>query len=173
MKITSPLLGVLMAGTVAASVAWAEPGDFAAERFNELDADGDGQITQSEAEAQSANAFDDADVDGNGTLSEDEARAFHDARHQARRERHEARRSERRESREGSPRFDHADENDNGVIDENEFSTMAMNRFEGADLDENGVVTQTEMEIVGRMRHEGRGERGRHQRGHGPDGDDG
>ncbi len=137
-----PLLGVVFAASLISGAAWAEPGR-GAERFAELDSNGDGVITQAEFEAQVASHFAEADSDGNGTLDEDEAIAFRQAR---REEEHESRRDDRFGQRAG----------DDNVIDLEEFTEAGMNRmFLRADLDENGEVTETEMRLVAELRHEG------------------
>jgi len=160
---TLPILGLVLAAGLVPGLAAAQPGGegreaAVAERFADLDANGDGVISRSEVEAKISSDFADADEDGDGTLSEDEARAFHTARHEQRRER-------RREHR-GGDRYERR-AGDDGVIDQDEFAERGVRRFEMADLDENGQVTETEMRLAAEAR------RGRHHgRRHGRHGDD-
>ena len=151
---TGPILGIVLAASLASTIATAQPGR-GGERFAEHDTDGDGTITRAEVEAQIASHFAEADEDGDGTLSQDEAIAFHQARREDRHDR-------RREHRRGEQFGHHAGDDD--VIDLAEFSQRGMQRFEMADLDENGQVTETEMQIVAGLmerrhgRHDGRHE---------------
>jgi len=189
-----PFLGMIVAATMASSLAYAQGGPegpgprgegFMQERFADLDTNGDGRITRDEVDAKIATDFSAADTDGNGTLSEEEADAFHQARHAERMARHEARRAEREARHEerrgdgegrGSRHFEHAAGED-GVIDQDEFATRGLHRFEMADLDENGEVTETEMELVASVmggRHGRHGDRhGRHDGRHGEHGERG
>lgn len=187
MKTTTSLIALAVAGTFAAGVAMAQPGpdgpgeapgaEFLAERFAEVDTNGDGVITEAEARAKAEADFAAADTDGNGSLDEDEARAAHEARREERHAAFEAAREARRAGRGDGPGrgFEHVDDNDNGAIDEDEFTERGMRLFTGADLDENGEVTQTEMQLAARYMMEGFG--GHHRGGchggrhHGP-GDD-
>ena len=140
------LAGILMSGTAMAEGRGSD-------RFDELDRNNDGRVTQSEVEAKIAEDFTAADVDGNGTLDQEEAEAFHmerrEARHERRRERRGGRMFERRAG-------------DDGVIDRDEFGERGMHRFERADLDQNGEITETEMAIVANLMELRGGRHGRH-----------
>jgi len=172
MKFT-PLMGAILAATMLSPVAsMAEDGGRAerhAERFSEMDANGDGTFTREEALALAASHFDDADADNSGDLTEDEMVALHrarrderrasrdESRHSGRHEGREARHEGRREGRH-ERRFERR-AGDDGLINLAEFNEGALHRFERADLDENGSVTATEMSLVMRARHRGRHDR--------------
>lgn len=162
--LAAALAGLMMGGT---AMAQGYPGggphgdrSFGEERFAELDTNGDGRVTRAEVEAKIAEDFASADQDGNGTLDQEEAEAFHQARHEERRERMREHRGDRHFERRAG---------DDDAIDREEFGERGMDLFERVDLDENGEVTQTEMNIVANLmelRHEGRGgHRGGHHGG--------
>lgn len=162
---------ILVMGT--ASLAAAFPGGERGERggapmflqmFDQLDADGDGKLTEEELASKGpAAAFAEADADGDGLLSSDELAAFADAREAARK----AQRQERMLSR--------LDTNEDGQLSLEELEAHGPDRgrmFEAMDKDGDGVVTKTELSqmrpMMGKRGGE-RGERGEHD-GHGEHG---
>ena len=90
------------------------------DRFEHLDADGNGAITAAEVSEQGAKLV--ADADGDGAVTRDEMRAFH----QARRKAHDA------------------DTNDDGVIDRTEFIRAAQDHFDRLDENSDGVLSEDE-----------------------------
>jgi Ca2+-binding EF-hand superfamily protein len=73
MKNASIIIGLSVAIVIGgASLSLAEGGGGMRHNFSEIDADGDGKITQSEMQDHRAARFAMADADGNGSLSSDE-----------------------------------------------------------------------------------------------------
>lgn len=136
------------------------PGSFFME---ELDLDGDGQVTRGEFDTHRANRFADADTDKDGSLNADEMSEAADVRREERRARREAAKKARM--------FSRLDADNNGAISPDEFSTPADKAFARMDRDGDGVVTSEEAAFHAGMRAGGRhGKRGRYHHG-GPDGD--
>ncbi len=123
-------LGSVGASGISLIAGAAIAGDHHRDRFERLDADGDGAITAAEVSEQGAKLVADADADGDGAVTREEMRAHHQARRKAR----------------------DADTNDDGVIDRTEFIKAAQDRFDR--LDENGDGVLSEDEKPGRrQRH--------------------
>jgi Ca2+-binding EF-hand superfamily protein len=140
---------VLMAAIVA-GFGLAGTGAQAQERpdFATLDANGDGQITMEELEAQGEQRFTDADTDGNGALSEAELLAKASERSEGRAAEMVARMLER------------LDENEDGEIQQSELperdGDRTDRRFERADADEDGTISEDEFEAAGERDRGGR-----------------
>ncbi len=135
------LIGALGVSMLAAgALAQDSKGD---KRFDRLDTNGDGEISQSELAARDeersarrAEMLEAADTDGNGSISRDEMKAFR-----------EAKRAER-----------NPDKNGDGVVDRTEFINAAQERFDKLDKDGNGVLSEDEKPRRGRGHHRrGRG----------------
>lgn len=122
---------------VAATAASVSAKPRGADRFEKLDADGDGIVTAAEMDARRADFINDADANGDGGVSEDEFRAHR-----------QARRAERRAKK-------NPDTNGDGLVDRSEFLAAAEKRFDRLDKDGDGVIREDER----------RSRRGRHHRG--------
>ena len=110
--------------------------------FDEVDANGDGEITKEEADAARETRFNAIDANADGAVDAEELVAY---RLQQRAERRIAR----------------LDENNDGVLQIDELP-MRTPPFERFDLDENGVVTKTELQAAaGRRGGRWHGPRGR------------
>lgn len=122
------------------------------ERWAALDTDGDGAVSQAEAQAgapRMAEHFVKLDTDGDGRVTDEEMQAAR-ARH---REEMQAR---------GEERYRSADTNGDGSIDLAEAQTSmprAADRFVDIDADGNGLLTREEMRSAMRAHH------GEHQHG--------
>jgi len=123
------------------------------ERFDEVDADGDGAVTEAELEAHAKARFDAADSNGDGKLdaAELEARA-----EQARQE---------RLARMAARMIDRADSDGDGAITFAEAEAARPDRatrlFERADADDDGAISREEAEEALKRFGERRG----HKRG--------
>ena len=107
-------------------------------RWEELDTNKDGQLTQDELTSRAQNLIENADANGDGAVSKDEMRAYH-----------EERRDEWREKR-------NPDTNDDGLIDRTEFLEMAQDHFDRMDENGDGVLSEDERPERGRGKHHGR-----------------
>lgn len=121
--------------------------------FEELDANGDGQITQEEMATHMQARFKGADTDGNGTLSRDEVL-----------ERMKQRQSERRE-RYVDHMMERHDANKDGELSMEEMRDGRSGRmFARVDKDGDGAISAEEFEAMTSHRRHGK---------HRDDGDDG
>jgi Ca2+-binding EF-hand superfamily protein len=123
------------------------------ERFEAMDADKDGKVTEAEIAAYHAARFAAADADGNGSLSAEELTAMQLARMQDRMADRSARMIER------------LDANADGQLSAEEMAKMGERKspFERADADGDGGVTMEEA----RAAVEKGAKRGKHGRGEG------
>lgn len=116
--------------------------------LEQIDTNGDGDITRAEADAFRAARFADADANNDGVLTQDELTAHH-----------EAERAERRAARQ-SEMFARMDADGDGVISEAELGGERIDRlFEHVDTDGDGVITEEERETAHENRPDRRGER--------------
>ena len=100
-----------------------------ARAFEHMDADGDGQISQSEFDQSHAKRFARWDRDGDGAVTKEEAH--------------------RRVAR----RFERIDGNGDGVIEESEFQAHSQEHFGKMDSDGDGQVSRGEFdEAIAQMR---------------------
>ena len=115
--------------------------------FENLDSDGDGAITKSEAEAAGAARFAAADANGDGLLTADEMAAA----------------AQNRQAERIAKRIEKLDANGDGALSLEEMSAKGSKRlahmFDRLDADGDGVITKAEAEAAKGMR------RGKHQRG--------
>jgi Ca2+-binding EF-hand superfamily protein len=116
-----------------AGVALAAPGHHGESRFNKVDTDGDGVVSQEEFQAQRASRIDTVNVDGQPGLSFDE---FVELREQRAKE-HRKRRVERA--------FNRLDANDDGVVDDAELAARADKMFDRIDANDDGSLSKEEM----------------------------
>ena len=131
--------------------------------FEELDMDGDGQITKDEMEGQAAARFGSADTDGDGKLSADEM-AGHMRARMLERMTHRAEQMIARQDGDGD-----------GMLSFEEMRTGRMGRmFERHDEDGDGAISAGEFAAIGEMRRgsisegrKGHGERHGMMKGHG------
>lgn len=119
--------------------------------FSELDADGDGKVTQAEMEAHAKARFDAADTDGNGKLSAEEMAA-------AAKKREEERRAKR-----AAKMLERLDTNNDGEVSFDEMpgqQTRADRMFARVDADGDGNITEAEMQAAAEKFKERRGKHG-------------
>lgn len=121
------------------------------ERF---DADGDGQVTRAEVEAEQAARFARADTDGDGALSAEELAAAE-----------EARRMDRQAAR-VARMIDRFDTDGDGLLSPGEMTADAPrgDMFDRLDSDGDGTITQAELD---QMRDHGRDRNRDHGHSHG------
>ncbi len=118
--------------------------------FDEIDADGDGFVTQEEIDAHRAAKFAEADTDGNGELSIEELTAMHAAKKAER----EAAREEKRAEHEGErleKMIEHADADKDGTLSADELGPKDDNAgkmFEKLDTDKDGKISKEEFEAA-------------------------
>lgn len=112
--------------------------------FATLDADGDGNITEAELQAQGDARFEAADADGDGLLTAEEIVARMDAERAER----ALRRAERM--------IEARDESGDGAISREELGNARAERMlERADRDEDGVISEEEFERAAERRGHG------------------
>lgn len=127
------LCAIALASTVA--VAKQRPGQGGEPiNFEELDENGDGQITRSEMENMRANRISRADANGDGDISLEEMQ-----QHGAERAREHASRV-----------MERLDSNDDGVLSSDEMPSneRANRRFDRVDTDDDGVISKSEFEAA-------------------------
>lgn len=122
--VLSGVAAVALAASAALAGDRQPPG---AAMWDELDADGDGEVTLSEMNARHQQMFADADADGNGAISKEEMHA-HFAKM------HEEHRAERM-----------GDKNGDGVVSRDEFEANARAHFEKLDANDDGVLSDDEL----------------------------
>ena len=144
MKIAA-LSGLLAIGAVAATAQ--QSGQ---DRFQQLDADGNGEITQAEFQAHAEARFAKVDADGDGFVTGEELKAAGDARRAER----SAKMLERM--------IERMDTNDDGKLSMEEMTQRhdPAKMFERLDKDENGSISAEEFEAAKKMHGK------RHGKGH-------
>lgn len=151
-------LAILMASVGLTSAASALPrGHDSAPSFEELDANGDGAISDAEIAAFHDARFAEFDTDGDGSLSEAELTAMAEA--------HAAERAAKGVAR----MIKRHDENGDGVLSADELPQPDGSRmFARVDADDDGVISAEEFEAAAEKRAERGGKRGGHGgKGHG------
>ena len=122
--------------------------------FEQLDANGDGALTQEEMAAHGAKRFADADTDGDGFLSAEELAEVAKAR--------AGKRAEKRSAK----MLKHLDANDDGKLSADEMKPSEermAKRFERADKNDDGQLSQEEFEQAAKHRgHRGKKRGGDH-----------
>ena len=115
--------------------------------FSDLDADGDGQLTEEEFAAANLVWLQRHDADGDGALSPEEAQAAI------------MERLSKAASRMTEKMFSRLDANEDGLIDADELDSMLTGRgFDHLDSDDDGMISAEEFD---HKRH--RGKKGRHR----------
>lgn len=101
-------------------------------QFEEIDTDGNGEISKAEIEAQKAAGFRAADTNGDGKLSSEELQA----------------KSEERAAHRTSKMIEHLDKDGDGVLSESELSERGRrgDMFARLDRDESGGISKEEFE---------------------------
>ena len=103
--------------------------------FAQIDANADGQITQAELDAFAAGRFDAIDTNGDGSIDADELIAARSAQNEARAKARAEKMIER------------ADENGNGVLEQEEMKQRDSNKMiERLDKDGDGSISEQEFE---------------------------
>lgn len=144
MKKTTLIAGLLGAavtfGAVSPVLAKDHRGGGDRVDFSTLDADGNGEVTVAEMDAQRLARFNEADTNGDGSLSAEEITAAAVARAGEKAAERAAKRVERM--------LERADENGNGTIEFSEMgdSERMAERFAKLDTDGSGGLTEDEME---------------------------
>ena len=115
-------------------------GSRATAHFEQMDANGDGALTQAEVDAFRAQRASAMDANGDGVVSFEEAKAAR-----------EAKREERARAR-----FNRQDANGDGVVTVDEIGGRAAKMFERLDANGDGVVTRDELPRRG-GHHRGKG----------------
>lgn len=112
--------------------------------FEELDANGDGKLTQEEMETHMQARFEGADTDGNGSLSQEELLARISAEQAKRAEKYVAH------------MIDRHDADGDGALTMDEMQSRHKGKmFSRMDADDDGAVTKEEFETM-RAKHKGR-----------------
>ena len=138
--VTAGLIAVGISGAIlvgASAFAAGDHGDrggrhhrgFGGIDFEQVDANGDGTITQDEMLAAAGDRFQDADSDGDGIVSLDEFTAAEELLEKQRRQA----RAERM--------FDRLDANDDGELTQDELETSVAERFDRMDRNGDGELT--------------------------------
>lgn len=132
--------------------------------LTEMDADGNGEITQAEVSAFQEARFNEADTDGDGNLSEAEILASFENRT----DRELGARAERRIAH----MIDHLDANNDGLIslEEQQARDRSGRMFDRVDSNDDGTLSAEEIETAQTMA-EKRGKRGGKDGGKGKNGD--
>lgn len=130
---TSTLIStiVLSAIAVTGTTALAKGGrDHQRASFEQLDADGDGQVTQAEITALRQSKFTSADADGDGQLSLEEMQT----------------QAQSRATERTAKFFERLDANDDGFLSDDELPKPrnASKMFERIDADGNGSISEQE-----------------------------
>jgi len=129
--------------------------------FEELDTNGDGQITQDEMQARAKTRFDDADTNGDGKLSVEEMTATAEKRMQDRMQRGADKIAKRTERM-----IEKRDANGDGLLTMAELedgNSRGDRLFERLDKDGDGVISAEEFEAMQkRMMKRGGKQKGNH-----------
>lgn len=131
--------------------AFAHPGG----GLKQLDANGDGQITLQEAQAQAAKHFDAVDANHDGQISQTERAqmfAARQAKRQAQGKGQGKGQAKMQGKRQGKQGFKGPDANGDGVLTRSEALAAAQQRFQRMDTDKNGVVSATELQQLQQKR---------------------
>jgi len=154
--VLSVVSAAMMVTIGATAIAQGKHGYGQRPAFEEVDANGDGKITQEEMQARAATRFGEADSDGDGAISRDEMLAQAMARAEKRVDRMMGR----------------LDADDDGTVSKGEMQQMRDKRMgrmiERMDTDGDGALSKEEF-----AQGHGKGHHGRHGKGHGRMGDDG
>ncbi|WP_239520754.1 calcium-binding protein [Pseudooceanicola aestuarii] len=145
-------------------------------RFEQMDTNGDGKVTQDEIRARAADRFAKADADGDGFLSADEMVAGMKAREEERAKAREAAKAERMDKM-ASRMIARLDADDDGKVSAAELEAgpdRTTRMFERLDKDKDGAISAEEMADAGkkgerRMKrddHRGGEHRHEHKRQH-------
>jgi hypothetical protein len=125
--------------------------------FADVDADGDGKVTQAEIDAYRTAKFAEADTDGNGSLSAEEMTAMQEARKAEREQQRTARMMER------------LDANKDGQISQDELPAPKGDKgksfIERFDTDGDGAVSEEELAAAPMKRPGGDRKGGEHKGG--------
>lgn len=117
--------------------------------FSDLDADGDGQLTEEEFAAAKLAWLQKLDANGDGALSPEEAQAAI------------MERLSKAASRMTEKMFRRLDANEDGLIDADELGSMRSGRgFDHMDSDDDGMISEEEFDHKG---HKGKKTRRRHR----------
>lgn len=142
----SVLTGAIILGStlIAAPMAYAQGGaDRSAPTFEQLDADGDGAVTEAEMQAYRAARFAEMDADGNGSLSADELTTA----------------AEQRRANRAARMIERVDADGDGELSAEELAEVGNKRRGGGfgrmDADNDGSVTKAEFDAAKDKRRAG------------------
>ncbi|WP_170758916.1 EF-hand domain-containing protein [Ruegeria lacuscaerulensis] len=141
-----PAIIISAVAITGTSVLAAGPRDREPVTFQELDANGDGQVTQEEMESHRTQRFTETDTDGDGKLSVEEVQAA----------------GQKKASERATRMFERYDANNDGFLTEDELPKprRAGKMFDRIDTDGSGTISEQEFaDAKERM--------GRHHRKHG------
>ena len=124
-------LALTVGGTSMALADGGKRGERAAERFEQIDADGNGAVTLAEFSAPMLERFNEADADSNGQVNAEEVAAVLDGR-----------RAERMAER----MIDRFDIDGNDQISVGELENRQAKMFALLDFDDSGSITAEEMQ---------------------------
>jgi hypothetical protein len=123
--------GLLATGAIAARKNWEE-------RFNRLDTDKDGKISQQEMKVGRIAHFKEMDKNGDGMVTKEEHKAFVFAKMEPRLDK----------------RFQKMDTDNDGEISAEEFAAKKQARhFNRMDVDGDGMISRDEAEKAAKKRH--------------------
>ena len=148
LKTKLALAGLGLALAMSPMMAQAKGGHGPRVTFEELDANGDGSVTEAEMQAHRAAQFTAADTDGDGSLSRAELEAQMKSG------------KEDRMTRRLDKMMERVDADGNGVLSQDELANVGSERkgkgFSRMDKDGDGAISKAEFDDMGKKRRGGR-----------------
>lgn len=134
------ILSVLSLASVSAAALGLAVAAVQAPKGPPSDVDGDGQVTREEAMSHAVERFERMDADANGAVTEEEMKAARDEMRKARQGAREGKKGKR-----GGRGFLRADTDEDGQVSRAEIMASAEARFDRADANGDGYLTKDEM----------------------------